>query len=150
MMAAAPIASALINRTDARITLVTSAAVMAAGYLIALFMMDAPWKLLLASLFIAAGTGMAYAAMPTIIMDNVPAKESGSNIGVNSLARSIGTTVAGAVMTAILTSQIVSEYASVSVPVPSLDAFKICCLVGAGVSLLAAGLTTLVSKQKSS
>lgn len=54
-----------------------------------------------------AGVGIAYAAMPALILNNVPRDEASSSVGVNALMRSIGTTVSGAVMAIALTSQAV-------------------------------------------
>lgn len=75
------------------------------GYVVAVFLMNAPWQLMVSSLVARAGVGIGYAAMPTLILDNVPAAEVGASVAVNALMRSVGTTVAGAVMTAVLTSQ---------------------------------------------
>ena len=47
------------------------------------------------------GGGIGFAAMPTLILDNVPAHEAGSGVGVNALMRSVGTTIAGAVMAGV-------------------------------------------------
>ncbi len=40
--------------------------------------------------------GIGYAAMPTLILSNVPDEAAASSVGVNSLMRSVGTTIAGA------------------------------------------------------
>jgi MFS family permease len=145
MMAFAPVSSAMINRAGARITLSVGAFVIGGGYLVALFLMGAPWQLMIASLIASAGVGIGYAAMPTLVMDNVPEAEAGSSVGVNALMRSVGTTVAGAVMAAILTSRTV-ELAPGLPPIPSQDAFTLCFLVGAGAAIAGALVALLIPR----
>jgi MFS family permease len=145
MMSFAPVSSALINRLGARSTLAIGATVIAAGYVFALGMMNSPWQLMLASMIVSAGVGIGYAAMPTLIMDNVPAAESGAGVGVNTLTRSIGTTTAGAVMAAILTSATTTIGGHA---VPDKTAFQLCFLLCAAVSLVGAAVALFVSRRK--
>jgi hypothetical protein len=72
---------------------------------VALFLMDAPWQLLVATCIASAGVGIGYAAMPTLILDTVPMREAAAAVGLNALMRSMGTTLAAAVMTTVLTSR---------------------------------------------
>ncbi len=147
MMAFAPVSSALINRAGARITLSIGAFVIGGGYLVALFLMGAPWQLMLASLVASAGVGIGYAAMPTLVMDNVPMAEAGSSVGVNALMRSVGTTIAGAVMAAILTSRTIELGAGLPA-IPSQGAFKLCFLVGAGAAIAGALVALLIPRTR--
>ncbi|PJI91178.1 MFS transporter [Luteimicrobium subarcticum] len=137
MMLFAPVSSKLLTSYGARVTLAIGAAVLALGYVAALFLMDAPWQLMIASCISLAGVGVGYAAMPTMILSNVPPTEASSSVSVNTLMRSIGTTVAGAVMAVVLTSKTMDlgGYA-----VPTQGAFQLCFVVGA----IAAGLGALV------
>ena len=104
MMVFAPVSSGLMSSIGAKRTLMIGAAVLGVGYLVALVLMDAPWQLLVASCVASAGVGIGYAAMPTLILDAVPAREAASAVGVNGLMRSTGTTLAAAVMATLLTS----------------------------------------------
>ncbi|MDN4176098.1 MFS transporter, partial [Nocardioides sp. SOB77] len=67
--------------------------VLGGGYLVAYVLMDAPWQLLIVSCILSAGVGIGYAAMPTHNLDAVPPREAGAAVGLNSLMRSLGTTV---------------------------------------------------------
>lgn len=142
MMLFAPLSAKLMGTIGARLTLSIGAVVLAIGYVVGAVMMDAPWKLMLAVVVTSAGVGIGYAAMPTLILDNVPADESGSSVGVNSLMRSVGTTVAGAVMAAVLTSR-TTELAP-GVTIPHESAFTVCFLVGAGAALAGALVALLI------
>lgn len=128
MMVFAPVSSRLINGVGARITLSIGAVVVGLGYLVAMLLMAAPWQLMVASLVASAGVGIGYAAMPTLILDNVPEDEAGSSVGVSGLMRSVGTTIAGAVMAAILTGRTISLGGHV-IPDESAFAGALVCLL---------------------
>lgn len=130
MMVFAPVSSALIKRYGAKLTLMAGAAVLGAGYLVAFGLMDSAWKLLVASCITSAGVGIGYAAMPTLILDNVPMREAGAAVGLNSLMRSIGTTLASAIMAALLTSSATAS------GLPTERAFQLCFIVGAAAAFL--------------
>ncbi|MFJ9391702.1 MFS transporter [Nocardioides sp. NPDC101246] len=139
MMLFTPVSSRLLTRIGGRGTMAIGAVVLAAGYVVAVFLMDAPWQLMLASCVASAGVGIGYAAMPTLILGNVPAAEAAASVGLNSLMRSIGTTVAGAVMAIVLTSRTI-VLAPGAPEIPTAGAFQLCFVIGA----LAAGVGALI------
>jgi EmrB/QacA subfamily drug resistance transporter len=144
MMLFAPVSSKMLTRFGGRITLSTGAFVIAGGYVVAVFLTAAPWQLLLATCVISAGVGIGYAAMPTLILENVPAHEAGSSVGVNGLMRSMGTTIAGAVMVAVLTSQTINLAPGMAIP--THDAFRLCFIVGAAAAALGALVVLLIPR----
>ena len=147
MMAFAPVSSRLMNSIGARVTLSIGALILSGGYILALFLMNAPWQLMVASMVASAGVGIGYAAMPTLVMDNTPPSEASSAVGVNGLMRSVGTTIAGAVMAAILTSNTMM-LAPGTPEIPTHDAFRICFLVGAAAAFVGALIALLVPRQR--
>lgn len=146
MLLFSPISAGLMTRFGGRTTLALGAFVMAAGYGFAFLLTDAPWQLMLASCIACAGIGIGYAAMPMLVMDNLPAAEAGSGVGVNALMRSIGTTSAAAVMAIVLTSNSVTLSPGTT-PVPTQDAFSLCFLIGA-LAAVAAGAVTLTIRRR--
>ncbi len=142
MMAFAPISSKLMTGVGAKRTLMLGASVLGAGYLVAFFLMNAPWQLLIASAVVCAGVGIGYAAMPTLILNSTPEHEAGSAVGVNALMRSVGTTVAAAVMVSILSGSINA------MGVPSRDAYELCFLVGAVAAFVGVAITALVPQSR--
>ena len=141
MMLFAPVSSRLIRTIGAKVTLMIGGTVLGAGYLVAFFLMDAPWQLLVASCIASAGVGIGYAAMPTLILDAVPMREAASAVGLNALMRSVGTTLAAAVMGTILTGRTMAL--APGVEVPTMGAFQLCFVARAvaafaGVALAAA------------
>lgn len=141
MLVFAPVSARLIRSSGAKVTLMIGAAVLGSGYLLAVFLMDAPWQLLVASCVSSAGVGIGYAAMPTLIMAAVPLREAGSAVGINGLMRSIGTTVASAVMAAVLTG---SAGRVGDLTVPSQSAFQVCFLVGAVAAFAGIAITAAI------
>jgi MFS family permease len=144
MLVFAPISARLISRVGAKLTLMLGASVLGAGYLLGFFLMDAPWQLLVACCVASAGVGIGYAAMPTLILDNVPLTEAGSAVGVNALMRSVGTTVAAAVMATVLTS---SSTVVGDVALPSEGAFKWCFALGALAAFVGVAIAAFVPKK---
>ncbi|WP_062464125.1 MFS transporter [Demequina soli] len=146
MMLFTPVSAKLLDRIGGRLTLSLGAFVLACGYVLAAFLMDAPWQLLIASCVISGGVGIGYAAMPTLILSNVPAEEASASVGVNTLMRSLGTTTAGAVMVAVLTGT-TTELAP-GVVIPTQGAFQMCFVVGAIAAIAGALVVLLVPKQR--
>jgi MFS family permease len=146
MMAFAPVSSHLMTRYGARATLVVGATVLGSGYLVAFAFHGAPWQLLVVSCVTSAGVGIGYAAMPALIMSAVPVTESGAAVGVNSLMRSVGTTVASAVMASVLAASVTDFH---GFPVPSEGAIKLGFLIGAGAAFVGVALTLLIPRRAS-
>ncbi len=145
MLLMTPVSSRILSTVGGRPALAIGATVLAVGYLLATFLTAAPWQLMLATCVASAGVGIGYAAMPTLIMQNVPASETGSGVGVNALMRSMGTTVAGAVMAVVLTSSTTELAPGVSIP--SEGAFRACFVIGAAAALLGAVVALFITSR---
>jgi len=147
MLVFAPVSARLIRTVGAKHTLMLGAAVLGAGYVVAFFLMDAPWQLMVACIVASAGVGIGYAAMPTLILDAVPATEAASAVGVNALMRSVGTTTAAAVMATVLTSSTMQlgEFA-----LPTESAFRWCFALGALAAFLGVAIAAFIPKRDSS
>ncbi|MEU5462023.1 MFS transporter [Streptomyces althioticus] len=133
MMALAPV-SALVSRARGpKATLMIGALIVAAGYGLNVALMSEVWHFVLASCVIGAGIGFCYGAMPTLIMSAVPASETGAANSLNTLMRSIGTSVASAVAGVVL-AQLTTRFGPYALP--SEDAFRTVLALGAGAALL--------------
>lgn len=142
MMVFAPLSGRMLGSVGAKKTLMAGALVLGLGYVAALFLMDAPWQLLVASCISSAGVGIGYAAMPTLILDAAPPREAAAAVGLNSLMRSLGTTLAAAVMGTILTSSTTSFGRGVELP--TLSAFQWCFAAGAVAAALGVALAAFI------
>ncbi|MFE6776878.1 MFS transporter [Streptomyces sp. NPDC057702] len=104
MMALSPVSTRITARHGARTSLLIGVGVIGLGYAAGLFLMGQVWQIVVTAVIVSGGVGIAYAAMPALIMDAVPVTETASANGVNALMRSIGTSTSSAVMAAILSN----------------------------------------------
>jgi MFS family permease len=141
MLVFAPVSSRLMSAIGARKTLMIGATVLGSGYLVALFLTGAPWQLLIATCVAAAGVGIGYAAMPTLILESVPMHEAGSAVGINGLMRAVGTSVSAAAMAAVLTGS-TTDFGGFLIP--SEGAFKACFLIGAVAAFLGVAIAATI------
>ncbi|MGN6721428.1 MAG: MFS transporter [Marmoricola sp.] len=128
-----------------RVSLGTGIAVMAVGYLSLLGLRSEVWELTVATAIIGAGIGIAYAAMPALIMGAVPLTETAAANGLNALMRSVGTSLSSAVVAVVLAHSVV-KFGPVSLP--SESAFTLALLISLAACGLAFGLTTLIPSRR--
>jgi len=145
MFLLSPVSARLIERYGPRTTLMAGATTIATGYVFATVLMDNAFELITASIIIGGGVGIAYAAMPALIMGSVPVTETASANGLNSLMRSVGTSTSSAVMATMLASLAITVG---GVSVPSATGFRLSFVVAAGAALLGLVLTAFVPKQR--
>ncbi|MFT4262379.1 MAG: MFS transporter [Nocardioides sp.] len=104
MLLFAPIAARLIARRGAPQTLALGALVVAAGWIVRILLTGHLWEIVVGACVIGVGTGIGYAAMPTLINTNTPAHEIAAANGLNTLFRSLGSTLATAIGSSLLAS----------------------------------------------
>jgi MFS family permease len=126
-----------------RISLVSGIVVVGAGYVVASLFRDHWWELSVATMFVGAGIGIAYAAMPALIMGAVPVSETAAANGLNALMRSLGTSLSSAVVSVVLAHQTMRLGAAV---LPSDRGFTIALLVCVGAAVVALLLALLVPR----
>lgn len=141
MMIVSPLGGKLINAHGPKLALVCGALVISAGYGISLALMGSAWGVMLVGIVINSGVGLAYGAMPALIMGSVPLFETAAANGFNTLMRSLGTTIGSAVIGVVLAQLTITmgghEFAS-------RDGFRTGLLIGCGVALLAAAVAALI------
>lgn len=141
MMAVSPISAHLITTRGAKTTLAVGASVMAGGYFAGLFVLGSTWGIMAVSVVVCAGVGLAYGAMPSLIIASVPISEMGSANSFNTLMRSIGQSAAAAILGVVL-AQMATK--SDGLLVPTLLGFRVSLLIGVGVAVLAAVVAALI------
>ncbi|MEU2083855.1 MFS transporter [Streptomyces albus] len=134
MMAVAPLSARISRTRGPKVTLMTGAVVVAAGYGLGIVLMSALWQLVLVSAIVGAGIGLAYGSMPALIMAAVPPSETAAANSFNTLMRSIGTSVSSAVAGVVL-AQLTMRLGPVTVPAQS--GFRLVMAIGAGAALAA-------------
>lgn len=137
--AMAPLAARQIHLFGPLVTLLTGFLVMAGSYVARVYLSHGLGHIVMGSMLVSVGVSMTYAAMPTLIMRAVPATETASANGLNTLLRYFGTSASSAAMAVVTTMSVVRVGSDVF---PSFDALLTVFWVAAGVSLLA-GLVVL-------
>jgi MFS family permease len=128
MWAMSPVAARLTRARGARTSLLLGIAIIAVGYLVAIFLMSEVWHTIVIATAIGFGVGFAYAAMPNLIMSAVPATETAASNGLNSVMRTLGSTVASAVLGVVLSTNLVTVG---DVTTPSASGFQIAFVISA-------------------
>ncbi|MEU8675092.1 MFS transporter [Streptomyces sp. NPDC048560] len=141
MMVLAPLGAKLSAARGPKVTLVVGSLVISVGYASALLLLSSTWGLLVVTIICSAGVGLAYGAMPALIMGAVPPEETASANSFNTLMRSIGSSVAAAVIGVVL-AQMTTDFGGFLLP--SEDGFRAALLIGCGVGLAAAVVASLI------
>ncbi|MFE1200834.1 MFS transporter [Streptomyces sp. NPDC058762] len=143
MMALSPVSARVSARYGPRTSLLAGVAVIGVGYGAGMLLMSQVWQIVVTSMIISAGVGIAYAAMPALIMDSVPVTETASANGVNALMRSIGTSTASAVMAAILANMTMKLGPA---QIPTESGFRMTYLVAIGAAVAGLLLTLAIPR----
>ncbi|MGV9931830.1 MFS transporter [Streptomyces olivaceoviridis] len=139
MMFTAPVYARLSARYGPKFTLITGLVVIAIGYGGGLGLMDAAWQTIITSVILGAGIGLAYSSLPALIVGAVPASETGAANGLNTLMRSIGTSVSSAVIGMVLANTANNVN---GVAVPTMHGFRVSFLIA--TAAVAVGLVLAV------
>ncbi|MFJ4947598.1 MFS transporter [Streptomyces sp. NPDC088760] len=126
MMFTAPVYARLSARYGPKVTLITGLLIIAIGYGGGLGLMDAAWQTVVTSVVLGAGIGLAYSSLPALIVGAVPASETGAANGLNTLMRSIGTSVSSAVIGMVLANT-ANDVGGVAVP--TMHGFRVSFLI---------------------
>ena len=135
MLLLAPVAARLIGSVGAHRTLTLGAVIVAIAWLQRIVATESIWYVVLGNTIVGAGTGIAYAAMPTLINRNSPAAELAAANGLNALARTLGSSLASAIGGSLLT---ISTISVAGLELPTLAAYRALFAVCAAAAACAA------------
>jgi MFS family permease len=144
MMAVAPLSARISRTRGPRTTLMLGAFVVAAGYGVNIVLMTETWHLVLVSSVIGAGIGLAYGSMPALVMGAVPVSETAAANSLNTLMRSIGTSVSSAVSGVVLAQLTITAGGAIF---PSQNGFRVVMAIGAASALLALAIISFVPRR---
>jgi EmrB/QacA subfamily drug resistance transporter len=145
MLAMSPIAGRLERSIGPKPLLIVGAVVIAASYVGTLLVDLNVVLVLVFNVLIGVGIGLGYAAMPTLIMQAVPRHETGAANGLNTLMRSLGTSVAAAVVAVILTR---SSVPMGDTTVPTAAGFDAAFACGLAAAVACAVIAALIPKPR--
>ncbi|MEU6004766.1 MFS transporter [Streptomyces sp. NPDC047453] len=126
MMFTAPVYARLSARYGPKVTLIIGLMVIAVGYAAGLGLMNAAWQTVVISVVLGAGIGLAYSSLPALIVGAVPASETGAANGLNTLMRSIGTSVSSAVIGMVLAD---TAHHTGGLAIPTMHGFRVSFLI---------------------
>jgi MFS family permease len=121
----------------ARRVAAVGAAMLALSLVLMALIHAAFWQLALENALLGFGGGLAFASLPSVIIDAVPASDTGVATGINTIMRTMGGAVSGAVIGAVL------SVAPGSSAAPAESAFMRAFLICGVVCALAVPLAAL-------
>ncbi|WCB94307.1 Multidrug resistance protein 3 [Baekduia alba] len=138
MLVVGPISGILGARMGNKVPLTLGAFATALGLILMGFMHGSELEILLFNTIASIGIGLAYAAMPNLIVDAVPPARTGEATGFNAVVRSVGSSLGSQVTAAILAGSVIA-----STGLPSDDGYKVAFLIS-GASALVAGVAAFL------
>ncbi|MFH8565738.1 MFS transporter [Streptomyces sp. NPDC017988] len=139
MMAVSPLSALLTARRGPRTALLAGLTVIAVSCAAGALLLGSVGRILVLVTAVGAGIGLAYAAMPALIMGSVDASETGAANGLNTLMRFVGTSLSSSVIGTVLAQMTLSVDGTA---VPSLRGCQVALLLAAAavLAVLAASL----------
>lgn len=145
MMFVAPLYARIAARRGPKASLLLGMLVIAIGYGAGIGLMSAPWQTVIIAVVVGAGIGLAYSSLPALIIGAVDPSETGAANGLNTLMRSIGTSVSSAVIGMVLAhmSQRVGTATT-----PTMGGFRTAFLIATAAVLVGAAVASFLPSQR--
>jgi MFS family permease len=106
---AATLSGGFIRRFGPRRVLIAGGIVGILGFVFFVFFHASTWQVIAASSIINVFVSLAFAAIPNLLMAEVSPQETGVANSVNSIVRTVGTSIASAVLTTMLAMYTIAE-----------------------------------------
>ncbi|MGY0023618.1 MFS transporter [Streptomyces sp. cg35] len=145
MMFTAPVYARLSARFGPKVTLILGMLIIAIGYGAGLGLMSAAWQTIVISVVVGAGIGLAYSSLPALIIGAVDPSETGAANGLNTLMRSIGTSVSSAVIGMVLAN---TAHHAGGVAIPTMHGFRISFLIATAAVAMGVLLALFLPKRR--
>ncbi|WLP91516.1 MFS transporter [Gordonia sp. NB41Y] len=145
------VSARITDRFGPRVSLAIGGGVLGTGYLLFVVVTGGHWAftwwlMLIMSCLVGAGLGIAYSAMPALIMRAVPVAQTGEANGVNALMRVVGTSASAAVVGMILTwaTVPVTVGGAVVAHVPGRDGYLLASAISLAACVVAAAIALAI------
>ncbi|MFF8912813.1 MFS transporter [Streptomyces sp. NPDC015032] len=145
MMFIAPLYARLSARRGPKVSLMLGMLIIAIGYGAGLGLMSAAWQTVITAVVLGAGIGLAYSSLPALITGAVDPSETGAANGLNTLMRSIGTSVSSAVIGMVLAN---TSVRTGGVSLPSMEGFRISFGIATGAVVIGLVLAAFLPSQR--
>jgi EmrB/QacA subfamily drug resistance transporter len=103
-----PIGGRLSNRVGSKVPLVVGSVVTTAAFAV-LATAGARWEIYLAAALVGTGIGFAFASMANLIVEAVPAGQTGVATGMNTIVRTIGGAIGAEVAASVLAAHVLAS-----------------------------------------
>ena len=133
MLVLGPLSGILGTRFGNKVPLAAGSLIASLGLLLLGVAHGSTGEIVLFSALMFCGIGLAFAAMPNLIMEAVPPSQTGEATGFNALVRSVGASVGTQVTATILTASIAA-----GAVLPSSSGYTVAFVVSAAVAAVAA------------
>ncbi|SHM17275.1 MFS transporter [Streptomyces yunnanensis] len=145
MMFVAPLYARIAARRGPKVSLLLGMLIIGVGYGGGIGLMQAPWQTVIIAVVVGAGIGLAYSSLPALIIGAVDPSETGAANGLNTLMRSIGTSVSSAVIGMVLARM--SEPLG-PITVPTMAGFRVSFLIATAAVALGVLVAAFLPPQR--
>ncbi|MEU1499218.1 MFS transporter [Streptomyces sp. NPDC005732] len=135
MILVTPLYARILATWGPKAAMITGMIVMVIGYGAGIGLMKAVWQTVAVAVVVGAGIGLAYSSLPALIVRAVDQTQTGAANGMNTLSRSVGTSISSAVVGMVLAH---TAQRSGTLVVASISGFRIS--FGIAVAALLVGL----------
>jgi predicted MFS family arabinose efflux permease len=135
MLVLSPLSARWISRWGGGTVLAVAGVILAVGLVFRMIFTADLWMIFVGSAIIGAGAGVGYASLPSLINRFTPVAELAAANGINTLARSLGSTLASAIGGSLLAAITIDVGGAA---LPSLAAYRTLFAICAFAALLAA------------
>jgi EmrB/QacA subfamily drug resistance transporter len=130
MLLAGPFSGRLSSTVGSRVPLLLGAFVSCVAFVVLTIAHGSSWEIYVAMLVMGIGIGFAFASMANLIVESVPARQTGVATGMNTIVRNIGGAVGSQVSAGIVTATLAAS------GLPTERGFTIAFAVAAGALAL--------------
>ena len=139
MLVVGPVSGILGARMGNKVPLALGGLVTAIGLLLMGAAHGSEWEILAFNTIASVGIGLAYAAMPNLIVDAVTPEQTGQATGFNAVVRSVGSSLGSQVTAAVLAGSVLA-----STGLPSDSGYAVAFYISGAVALVAAVAAALI------
>jgi MFS family permease len=141
MLFVGPVSGILGARMGNKVPLALGGLATAAGLILMGIWHGSELEILVFNTIASIGVGLAYAAMPNLIVDAVPPEQTGQATGFNAVVRSVGSSLGSQITAAILAGSVLA-----STGLPSDGGYADAFFISGGVALVAAIAAVLIPR----
>ncbi|MGH3073904.1 MAG: MFS transporter, partial [Gaiellales bacterium] len=138
MLVVGPISGRLSTTVGSKVPLVLGALASCIAFVMLAVAHESSWEIYVAMLVMGVGIGFAFGSMANLIIESVPAHQTGVATGMNTIVRSIGGAIGSQVSAVIVTATLAAS------GLPTERGFTIAFLVAAAALAVGVGVALAV------